>query len=551
MKLHQVVQRSPEWDALRAKHHTASEAPAMMGVSLQVKRTELLHHKATGTEQEFSDWFRAKILDKGHQVEALAKPIAEEILGERLYPATASDDDGYLLVSLDGFTMGGEVTWECKQYNRDLFAAVQAGECPPYHRWQVVQGLHITGAEKCLFMCSDGTRENTVWCWVSLREGEAAELLAGWKQFDADLATYTPPAIVLAAVPERISDLIAPSVQIEGRLIASNLPAYRAQVEEFIARLPAKLETDEDFAFAESWIKVCEAAEKRLDTAINEVLAGSASIDEVVRAMREFKAELRDNRLPTQNLVKMRKDQIRFDSIQGGKKALADHVAQLNERLSKVAAGWWPKGVASPKLAPIEEDFAGSIKNLKSFASMHDRITTHLAHMTIKANAAADAIQANIATLREAAPEHAFLFTDAAQLVLKANTDLVLVIESRMTAHRERVRQEELERDRAAAARKAADDAIQIAANAQQPSGPTTAEAGPLVATAAAVMSAPQSVAGGAAVAIADAPLKLVTLTKSNMDERHVLLLFNRAPTNAEMLGIQTVLEYVSGKVTP
>ena len=42
MKIHNVAQGSEAWHALRANYFTASEAPAMMGASKQMKRTELL-----------------------------------------------------------------------------------------------------------------------------------------------------------------------------------------------------------------------------------------------------------------------------------------------------------------------------------------------------------------------------------------------------------------------------------------------------------------------------------------------------------------------------
>jgi predicted phage-related endonuclease len=75
----------------------------MLGISTLVTRTELLHMKATGTAQEFSDWVQKNILDYGHQVEALARPLVEELIGEDLYPVTCSD--GRLSASCDGLTM--------------------------------------------------------------------------------------------------------------------------------------------------------------------------------------------------------------------------------------------------------------------------------------------------------------------------------------------------------------------------------------------------------------------------------------------------------------
>ena len=52
---HEVQQGSDAWHALRAKHFTASEAPAMLGMSPYTSRNDLLKQKAFGAEREI-DW---------------------------------------------------------------------------------------------------------------------------------------------------------------------------------------------------------------------------------------------------------------------------------------------------------------------------------------------------------------------------------------------------------------------------------------------------------------------------------------------------------------
>ena len=73
---HNLVQGSPEWKQYRLTMFGASEAAAMLGLSSKVSRTELLHMKHTCTPQEFSDWVQIYILDYGHEVEAMARPLA-------------------------------------------------------------------------------------------------------------------------------------------------------------------------------------------------------------------------------------------------------------------------------------------------------------------------------------------------------------------------------------------------------------------------------------------------------------------------------------------
>ena len=121
---HQVIQGAPDWHALRAKHHTASEAPAMMGVSKHLTRGELVRMKATGAERELYQ----RIIDDGHAAEESARPIAEQIIGAELYPATVTRevDDVPLLASCDGLTLIGDTAWEHKLWNAETVESVRA-----------------------------------------------------------------------------------------------------------------------------------------------------------------------------------------------------------------------------------------------------------------------------------------------------------------------------------------------------------------------------------------------------------------------------------------
>ena len=152
MKIHELVQGSPEWQAFRLTHHGASEAAAMLGLSKKTTRSELLRIKHTGTPKEFSDWVQVNILDYGHQVEALARPLVEEIIGDDLYPVTCSNEDegGNLSASCDGLTMLYDTAFEHKQWNEALAASVRAGILPEEHMPQCQQIMLVTGAARLI-----------------------------------------------------------------------------------------------------------------------------------------------------------------------------------------------------------------------------------------------------------------------------------------------------------------------------------------------------------------------------------------------------------------
>jgi predicted phage-related endonuclease len=105
-----------------------SEIAAIMGLSSYVTRAEMLRRKATGIEPEYD----AATLDRfaeGHRCEALARPMAEEILEDDLSAMVMSDIfDGVLIsVSLDGINQAYNTTWEHKSLNIKLADALDAG----------------------------------------------------------------------------------------------------------------------------------------------------------------------------------------------------------------------------------------------------------------------------------------------------------------------------------------------------------------------------------------------------------------------------------------
>jgi hypothetical protein len=153
----------------------------------------------------------------------------------------------------------------------------------------------------------------------------------------------------------------------------------------------------------------------------------------------------RETRLKVDKLVKAQELLVKTNIKQKAEQALTDHVAAINKTLGKVT------------LPAVTADFAGAMKNKRTIASLQDAVDTELARAKIEASQAADGIRLNLESLRTLATEHAFLFVDAQQLVMKANDDLVALIKVRIAEHqkaeeakaeaqREQIRKEELKR---------------------------------------------------------------------------------------------------------
>ena len=435
MIIHDVAQGSPEWHALRASHFTASEAPAMMGVSKYQTRTQLLQAKKTGIAPEV-DPATQRLFEQGHATEALARPIVERIIGEDLYPVVGTR--GNLLASLDGIDMLETVVFEHKMLNQALIEQIKAGELEPHYWVQLEQQLHVSGAERAIFACSDGTEENLHWLEYRPVPGRIEQILAGWKQFEEDLAAFEPSAPAEpAAVGRAPEHLPALHIEVTGMVKASNLQAFREHAVAVFGGISRDLQTDQDFANAESTVKWCKGVEEKLEAAKQHALSQTASIDELFRTIDEISESARATRLELDKLVKARKEARRLEIKQGAEQALAAHISAINKRLGKV------------QLPAIAADFAGAIKGKRTISSLQDAVDTELARAKIKASEVAAGIEVNLASLRELAAEHAFLFADAQQLVLKAPDDLVATIKSRIADHQQaEQRRQDAERER-------------------------------------------------------------------------------------------------------
>lgn len=482
MELHNVQQGSPEWHALRAQHFTASEAPAMMGVSPYMTRTELLRQKATGIVAEV-DAGAQRRFDAGHGAEAKFRPLAEELVGDELYPCTGSlvVNGLALLASFDGLTMSRDVAFEHKLYRDDLAKHLDVAEEPPEaYIWQLEQQLLVSGAERVLFVTSDGTGEYEAHCWYESKPERRAALIAGWKQFAIDLANYQPTQAVAAVVAGPVESLPAVSVRLNGALaVATNLPEIRVALHSFIERMVPRPETDQQFADAEAECKALKKAEDALEAAEAGALAELSDVDAMRRAIADLRALARSTRLAREKLVAAEKENRRQEIVAGGVKALRAHLDDLNKRLGKPFM---------PALAPAFTDFGSAIKGKKNLDSMQGAVNDLLAKAKIEANAIADRIDINLRKLNEK-PAMAFLFADQAQIVLKATDDFAALVENRIATHekaeadkleaeRARIRAEEQARaDREAQARLAAEQAAEAARAATEQAQRTAAAA--------------------------------------------------------------------------
>ncbi|UUC95451.1 YqaJ viral recombinase family protein [Comamonas sp. C11] len=435
MQLVNLIQGSPEWHAHRRNHFNASDAPAMMGCSAYKKRSELVKELATGIVPEIDAATQRRFND-GHQFEALARPLAEQIIGEDLSPCVGTR--GKYSASFDGLTFMNDTAFEHKTLNADLRELLARGcdgiDLPLQYQVQMEQQAMVSGCERILFMASKWTAEGlpveALHCWYEPNAELRAQIIAGWEQLEKDVAAYVTEEAAPEVVGQSPETLPALRIEVQGAVTASNLDAFKVTALSAIRSVNTELKTDQDFADADKAVKWCEEVESRLDAAKQHALAQTESIDHLFRTIDEISEEARQVRLKLSKLVKSEKEKRKEQIVLDGKKDLDCHIGELEKRLEAIDG----RPCRFPQVAA---DFAGAIKGLKSLDSMRDKVAVALTNAKHEANQLADRLEANRKHLMQEDGDWIALFADFAAVGTKAAEDFQALAALRIGQHKQ------------------------------------------------------------------------------------------------------------------
>lgn len=433
---HELRQGTPEWLSYRANCCNASDAGTVLGLNPYKTRGDLIREMATGITAEI-DTNTQRRFDDGHRFERLAIPIAETIIGEPLSPTTVSIAipglRRRLSASLDGSTFSDTENVEHKTLSDALAAALDRGELPEQYPPQMEQGMAITGATRCLFIASKWDDNYQLIAekhvWYESDPALRAKIIAAWKQAEADADSYQHVEVIPAAVAAPIKDLPAVVLTASGSLtIATNFEVWGVELRNFIARIPAKPATDQEFADCRAALTAFKKAEAQLDSEEARVLSMVPDIDSMKREKKLLFDLSRTTRLALEKLVEQRDIEVKTEITQEGKDAITAHIANLNKRISPV------------QMPQIVANFAEAIKGKRNLENMRGAVSDLVAAKKIESNEIADKIDANLKTLNASGHEH--LFRDYAALAMKAPDDLALVIKTRIEDEERRQREE-------------------------------------------------------------------------------------------------------------
>lgn len=423
--VHDLVQGSDEWHQYRLVHFGASEAAAMLGLSKTTSRDELLFAKSSGIAKEFSDWVQRNILDHGHEVEALALPIAERIIGKSLESETFSR--GLLSASCDGNTLDVSVVWENKQPNKSILAQVRNNELPEEHCPQCYQILLVTGADKLLFTVSDGTDENTASMWVYPDAVWFGRLVDGWAQFEIDRANYVHVAHVEKPKAEAIIDLPAIFIMAHGGITDSNMDEFGVALAASLAEVRSiKLVTDQDYANAKGAAKMYRETCKKLMLAKDAMLSQTMTVGEAARKMDLWHEDLRVTALQLEKDVEKAEEAEKLALVNKTKNAFNEHVATLESTIKPI------------RLIFDTPNFADALKNQRTVASRNSKINTALANKIIEIDAIAKDVKSNLDWIKATHEGFGFLFptADLQVIIYKPAEDFQLTADTRVASHK-------------------------------------------------------------------------------------------------------------------
>lgn len=437
---HNLPQGSQAWHEFRAKHFGASELSAGAGASNYTNRDDLLKEKATGIGKEVSD-FTQSLFDKGHASEAGARPIAERIIDDDLSPMVMSlEVDGIpLSASLDGINFNGDIIFEHKLLSEKLIAQIDSGNLDEHYKMQMDQQLLVSGAEKCLFMTSDGTENNFRYCWYETTEERKRAVVAIWKQFAIDLANYQHVEAAPEVIAAPVQDLPALSIQVTGSIsLISNLQKFGARLNEFVEGINKEPSDDQGFADAESAIKTLQNAQDALEAAESNALAQTSDIDDMRKTVKLYADTARTTRLMLEKMVKARKESIRVEIVRAAKTEFADYYRALELEIKPIT------------LMVNMPDFAGVIKGKKTIASLREAAGTALRNGKMEADALAADIRAKLTWCKESSSGYGFLFSDLQSLITSNGMEAFQAIVSRRIDDHKAAEAEKLEAQRVA-----------------------------------------------------------------------------------------------------
>lgn len=364
MKTINLKQGSQEWLNHRLNFYNASDAAAMLGLSIYESRNDFLKRMAFFDKDV--NKFQQKIYDKGHEYEALARPLAEKIIGDDLFPVVGiSDNHPKLSASFDGLTLLENIGFEHKTLNEKIAKVRTIDDLDEQYLIQMEHQLIVSDAEKILFLATKWNGPELIdskHFWYFSDAVRRAKILNGWNDFEKDLneykANYKPEIVTIAKQMDALPVL---QVQVKGEVLASNINAYKETAFAVLDNIQTSLKTDQDFADASEVVKWCKAAEDKLKNAKANIINQTSSIAEVLTIIEQIEKKTANKRLTLSKLIETEKEARKIELINKYRQVINETYTAFQNQT----------GVALIKTA---DNFANEIKNKRNLDTINDAL---------------------------------------------------------------------------------------------------------------------------------------------------------------------------------
>lgn len=426
MEILNLEQGTEEWHKARMECFTASEAPAMMGASKYMSRNKLLDLKKSGIADPITP-FQQALFDKGHAAEELARVHIEMDYLAEFPPVVAKFKDPeigrHLLASLDGFNADQVKPWEHKLWNETLAENVASGLLEPTHYWQLEHQCLVFGATEVIFTVSDGSHSNRISMTYKSDPNRMSDLLAGWKQFEADLEAHEVVAKT-EVVEAEVVTLPTIDCKVDGQMVLSNIGSTIPLLKDLAKKEMAKnLETDFDFAEKAAMNTAVKKARETLKAQAASVRDGFASFSEFMGFVEEADGILQKIQSHGESQVKSEKEKRKKKIDQDAQEILHAHADELNRSIEPIEIislmDSWPS-------------FTAAMKGKRNLESMKSAVDDLVASTKAEMTKIAGNLKVNLELYSKLSKGYTMLFSDISQLITKDKEALEAIISKRI-----------------------------------------------------------------------------------------------------------------------
>lgn len=228
-------------------------------------------------------------------------------------------------------------------------------------------------------------------------------------------------------------------LRISGAVEQSNLKEFEEQALAVISAINTNLETDEDFAEAETNIKGCQLMENRIATARSTALANTAEIAELIKTTGRLEDKFRETRLKLKNLVVHEKEKRKGEVMNAARKRLSDRLES-----SPVKHGF----------VVDHTSITNAAKNRRSLKNIEESVNEVIDAEIARLEELEERFVWNLGKIEEFEADWPGLFPDKKNIALSAMETVDATILARVADHRLKVAEKAL-REQEEAERKA------------------------------------------------------------------------------------------------